>query len=156
MTPPADPQPAIAPAAIRSRVRDAVERAWRDAVAAGRLPALDDPAAAPAIEVERPANPAFGDLATNLAMKLARPLRRSPLEIAEALAEQLRGPAGEGLVAAADVARPGFLNLRITDAAYEAVVDGILAEPGGVGPDPRGQPARRQRRVRVGQPDRAR
>ena len=129
MTPPLDPQPAIAPAAIRSRVRDAVERAWRDAVAAGRLPALDDPAAAPAIEVERPANPDFGDVATNLAMKLARPLRRSPLDIAEALAEQLRGPAGEGLVATADVARQGFLNLRITDAAYDAVVDGILADP---------------------------
>ena len=32
-------------------------------------------------------------------------------------------------MAAADVARPGFLNLRITDAAYEAVVDGILADP---------------------------
>src|SRR6476659_5771310 len=128
VTPPADPLPAIAPPAIRSRVRDAVERAWRDAVAAGRLPELDDPATRPAIEVERPANPDFGDVATNLAMKLARPLRRSPLEIAEALAEQLRGPAGEGLVASAAVARPGFLNLRITDAAYEGVVNAILAD----------------------------
>ena len=114
-------------------MRDAVERGGADAVAAGRLPPLDDPAAAPAIEVERPANPAFGDLATNLAMKLARPLRRSPLEIAEALGRSSAGPAAEGLVASAEVARPGFLNLRLTDAAYEAVVDGDPRRPGAWG-----------------------
>ena len=46
------------------------------------------------VEVERPANPAFGDFATNLAMKLARPLRRPPLEIADAL-RQLQRHAGD-------------------------------------------------------------
>jgi len=110
-------------------VRAAVEHAWADAVAEGRIPALEDPAAAPAVEVERPANASFGDFATNLGMKLARPLRRSPMEIAEALAESLRGEAGAGLVAAAEVARPGFVNVRLTDAAYEGLVDGILAAP---------------------------
>jgi len=124
---PADP--VAAPAALRARVRGAVARAWADAVAAGRIPALEDASAAPAVEVERPANPAHGDFATNLAMKLARPLRRSPMDIAEALAESLRGEAGSGLVAAAEVARPGFLNVRLTDAAYEGLVDGILAAP---------------------------
>jgi arginyl-tRNA synthetase len=121
--------PVAAPGALRARVRAAVERAWSDAVAAGSLPALEDPAAAPGVEVERPANPAFGDFASNLAMKLARPLRRPPLAIAEALAEQLRGDAGAGLVAAADVAPPGFLNVRITDAALEELLAGILAAP---------------------------
>ena len=81
MTMPADP--VAAPTAIRARVRAAVELAWADAVAAGRLPALEDPTSTPAIEVERPANVTFGDFATNLAMKLARPMRRSPLDIAE-------------------------------------------------------------------------
>ena len=127
MSSPADP--VAAPAALRVRVRAAVARAWADAVAAGRIPALEDPAAAPAVEVERPANPAHGDFATNLGMKLARPLRRSPMDIAEALAESLRGEAGSGLVAAAEVARPGFLNVRLTEAAYEGLVDGILAAP---------------------------
>src|SRR6478752_901919 len=84
VTPAADP--ATAPEAIRSRVRAAVEAAWQAAVSAGSLPPVDDPAAAPVVEVERPANAAFGDEATNLAMKLARPLRRSPLDIAEQLA----------------------------------------------------------------------
>ena len=120
--------PAPAPA-IRARVSVAVARAWSDAVAAGALPVLEEGAAVPAIEIERPANATFGDFATNLAMKLARPLRRSPLDIAEAIAAQLRGAAGAGLIASADVARPGFLNVRVTDEAYAAVVDDVLASP---------------------------
>jgi arginyl-tRNA synthetase len=127
VTSPADP--VAAPVAIRARVRDAIARAWASAVADGRLPALEDPAAAPAVEVERPANPAFGDVASNLAMKLARPLRRSPLDIAEALATALRAGPDAGLFAAVDVARPGFLNLRVADGTLEALVDGILAAP---------------------------
>ncbi len=140
MTMPADP--VAAPAAIRARVRAAVERAWADAVAAGRLPALEDASSAPAIEVERPANATFGDFATNLAMKLARPMRRSPLDIAEALAESLRGEAGAGLVASAEVARPGFVNVRILDAAYEGLVDGVLAAPAAWGRIPAVNPRR--------------
>ncbi len=126
MTSTAEP---AAPAAIRFGVRAAIERAWRAAEASGALPDVADPAAAPAVEVERPANPSFGDFATNLAMKLARPLRRSPLEIAEALATALRTGQDAALFAAVDVARPGFLNLRVADVAYEALVAGILAAP---------------------------
>ncbi len=128
MTSPADAG-AAAPAAIRTLVRAAVEQAWADAVTAGRIPAVDDTAAAPEVEIERPSNAGFGDFASNLAMKLARPLRKSPLEIAEALADALRGSAGAGLVASAEVARPGFLNIRVADAAYEALVGGVLAAP---------------------------
>ena len=50
---------------------------------------------------------------------------------------------------------PGFLNLRLADAAFEAIVAGILARAGAVGPVPGREPPQRQRRVRVGQPDRA-
>ncbi len=139
---PSPTDPAASPVAMRARVRVAIERAWADAVAAGRLAAVEDPAAVPAIEVERPANAAFGDFATNLAMKLARPLRRSPLDIAETLAEALRGPAGAGLIATAEVARPGFVNVRIEDAAYEGLVDGILATPAAWGRIPAVNPRR--------------
>ena len=140
MTMPADH--VAAPTAIRARVRAAVELAWANAVAAGRLPALEDPTSAPAIEVERPANPTFGDFATNLAMKLARPMRRSPMDIAEALAEALRGEAGAGLVASAEVARPGFVNVRILDATYEGLVKGVLAQPAAWGRIPAVNPRR--------------
>ncbi len=103
---------------------------------------MEPGADSPIVEVERPANPAFGDLATNLAMKLARPLRRSPMEIAEALAVGLRSEAGAGLVASAEVARPGFVNLRVTDAAYESLIGGILADAAGWGRIPAVNPRR--------------
>ncbi|HTS15515.1 MAG TPA: hypothetical protein VMH24_07590, partial [Candidatus Sulfotelmatobacter sp.] len=61
-----------------------LDRAWRDAEAGGALPVVPD-AERPLIEVSHPADPAHGDLATNLALKLARPMRRPPLAIAEAL-----------------------------------------------------------------------
>ena len=115
-------------ASIRARVRSSVEQAWADAVAQGGLAAVEDPAAAPAVEIGRPANPAFGDLATNLAMKLAKPLRRSPMDVAEALAGTL-SEAGPGLVASAEAARPGFLNLRVADAAYERLIAAINEHP---------------------------
>ena len=126
-----NPAAASSQQAIRTLVRAAVAEAWSAAVAGGRLPAVEGESPSPEVEIERPAKPEFGDLATNLAMKLARPLRRAPLEIAETLATVLRegGGAGGGLVASAEVARPGFLNLRVSDRAYEDLVAGILAAP---------------------------
>ena len=123
----------------------------------GRAAAAGDrPDGVPRVEIERPANPAFGDLATNLAMKLARPLRRPPLEIAEVLAASLTAVGSdEELVASVEVARPGFLNLRVADAAYEGLIAGILANPEAWGRIPSVNPRSRQRRVRVGEPDRA-
>ena len=78
------------PAPLRSQVRAAFERAWAAAIESGALPPLPDDAPRPSIEVERPANPEHGDLASNLAMKLARPYQRSPLELATLLAGEAR------------------------------------------------------------------
>ena len=117
------------PAPIRTRVREAVEAAWERAIAAGALPPID-PADRPAVEVERPAKPEHGDFASNLAMKLARPYRQRPLDIATALAEALAAGTGpDSPVAHAEPAPPGFLNLRLTDAALEATIAGVLAAP---------------------------
>ncbi len=137
----ADPR-ATSPAAVRTLVRDAVTRAWSSAVAAGELARIAADQAAPDVEIERPANPAFGDLATNLAMKLARPLRRSPMEIAEALASHLRSASGAGVVASAEAARPGFVNVRIADPVYATLVGSILAEPAQWGRIPAVNPRR--------------
>ena len=62
---------------IRSRIHDLIEEAWAVATESGALPRVDAEAR-PDFEVERPANPDHGDLAANLALKLARPMRRSP------------------------------------------------------------------------------
>ena len=83
--------------------------------------------------MERPANADHGDLATNLAMRLARPYRMAPLAIATVLAEHLTREASEAGTASpiesTEVAPPGFLNLRLRGDAYAAIVDGINASP---------------------------
>ncbi|WP_182084638.1 arginine--tRNA ligase [Aureimonas sp. ME7] len=62
------------------------------------------------IGVEPPRDPSHGDLATNAAMVLAKPLGTKPRELAEAFAEALRADAD---VASVDVAGPGFINLKL-------------------------------------------
>jgi arginyl-tRNA synthetase len=120
---------------IRSGARAAIERAWRRAVDSGSLPASADGSTAdlPAVEVERPAHPEHGDLASNLAMRLARPYRRAPLQIAEAMAAEINREASDHPtdtpIAAAEVAAPGFMNLRLADHALESVVARVLAYP---------------------------
>ena len=114
---------------IRDLAGNAIERAWASAIAAGTLPPLPDDAAAPEVEVERPASEEHGDLATNLAMKLARPYRMSPLAIATALADELMNDSGADLFASATVAAPGFVNLRLAESALEDVVGDVLAAP---------------------------
>jgi arginyl-tRNA synthetase len=116
---------------IRTRVRQAIAEAMAAAGLAG------DGAVAPGdIEVERPARAEHGDLATNIALKQARPLRRPPLEIAAALRDALlvgSGRPASDLLAEVDVAAPGFLNMRISDTALAATVAAILDRPGAWG-----------------------
>src|SRR5690242_20004279 len=103
-----DAAPSPAPP-IRTLVRTAVAEAWDRAIAAGALPPLDA-AARPPVEVERPANVDHGDFATSIALKLARPYRRAPLQIAEAFAlalEDATTPDGLPFFASVTVAPPG-------------------------------------------------
>ncbi|CAN5814927.1 arginine--tRNA ligase [soil metagenome] len=113
---------------LRSLIREAVRAAWQRAEGDGALPALPDGADAPPVELTRPQNQEHGDLATNLAMKLARPLRRPPLQIAGALVDALRagGSMGDaGPILSADMAAPGFVNLRLAPATLENSLDGV-------------------------------
>ncbi|MFN8621954.1 MAG: arginine--tRNA ligase [Chloroflexota bacterium] len=107
---------------LRHQARQAVERAWVEAVRTEVLPPIAADTDTPPVEIAIPANPEHGDLASNLAMKLARPLRRPPLAIAEALAAALRAQPGSP-IGEVSVAAPGFLNLRIAPAAVEASLD---------------------------------
>jgi arginyl-tRNA synthetase len=91
-------------------VSAAVLAAIRAAVAAGEL-AVDVPAD---VTVERPKNKEHGDYATNTALQLAKPAGRPPREVAEILAGHLREQPG---IDGVDVAGPGFLNLRLDQAA---------------------------------------
>jgi arginyl-tRNA synthetase len=75
------------------------------------------------IAVEPPRDPAHGDLSTNAAMVLAKPAGKNPRDLAQQLAERLRQHAE---IVSADVAGPGFLNLRLVDAFWHARLAEIL------------------------------
>lgn len=77
--------------------------------------------------LERPRDPAFGDWATNLAMTLAKPLGRKPRELAEALIAALDQPS-VGIVSA-EIAGPGFVNIRLDPGFQARGLLQILAAP---------------------------
>ncbi|WP_028479161.1 arginine--tRNA ligase [Nocardia sp. CNY236] len=84
-----------------------------------------DPAVLPDdVTVERPRNPEHGDYATNVAMQVAKRAGTKPRELATWLAAALAGADG---VAAAEVAGPGFLNIRLAAAAQGAILERVLA-----------------------------
>jgi arginyl-tRNA synthetase len=76
------------------------------------------------VTVERPRNPEHGDYATNVALQVAKRVGMPPRELAQALADRLVQADG---VASADVAGPGFLNLRLAADAQGALVGQVLA-----------------------------
>ncbi|MBU6187995.1 MAG: arginine--tRNA ligase [Betaproteobacteria bacterium] len=87
------------------------------------------PESLPVVELDRPRQADHGDLACNLAMQLARPLKQPPRKIAEALAQAVQAAdaaSPQPLLAAVDVAGPGFINLRLAPAARRAVVARVL------------------------------
>jgi arginyl-tRNA synthetase len=136
--------PRSRPPTLRDAVREAASKAWRLATADGTLPAVVAEAAIE-VEVDRPANPEHGDFSTNLALRLARPLRLAPPAIAAALAAALRAEGEEtpgSVIASVTTAGPGFVNLTVREAAVANVVDRALADPGAWGRRPAGPKAR--------------
>jgi len=77
------------------------------------------------VAVEPPRDAAHGDMATNAAMVLAKPAGVKPREIAEALAARLMA---DPRIETAEVAGPGFLNLRLSVATWQGVIADVLAE----------------------------
>ncbi|KZY47533.1 arginine--tRNA ligase [Roseovarius sp. HI0049] len=103
---------------IRSLVLDALQAMQ----AAGELPAGLDTAN---VTVEPPRDAAHGDMATNAAMVLAKPAGMKPRDIAGSLAERL---SGEDWIESAEVAGPGFLNLRLSASVWQGVIGKALRE----------------------------
>ena len=95
---------------ILDRVRDA---------SAAVAPGLDQSR----VTVEPPRDPSNGDIATNVAMVLAKEAGKKPRELAEPIAEKLRA---DTLIAKVDVAGPGFINLSLKADAWIAALRGAL------------------------------
>lgn len=92
------------------------------AALAAAVPGLPEDAVA-RVEVTPTRDPAHGDMATNAALVVAKPARRKPAEIAAALVAAL---ADDALVAGAEAAGPGFVNLRLHASAWTAQVPVVL------------------------------
>jgi arginyl-tRNA synthetase len=88
------------------------------------------------VAVEPPRDAAHGDMATNAAMVLAKPAGVKPREIAEALAAHLLN---DDRIAAAEVAGPGFLNLRLAPSVWQGIVATALAQSNDFGRSAMGQ-----------------
>lgn len=83
----------------------------------------------PNVVLERPRDPSHGDVACNIAMQLAKALKTNPRELATRLvAALLAEPGAAGLVESADVAGPGFINLRVAAGAKQSVVRTVLEQ----------------------------
>ncbi len=114
---------------LRSQVRDAVEAAWQ--IARTELTPADGAPAAEPVTIERPADAARGDFASATALRLAKPYRRAPLQLAQAIAAHVVTTATDpnSPIASVEVAPPGFLNIRLSDGVLAAATGRILADP---------------------------
>ena len=88
------------------------------------------------VTTEPPRDPLHGDMATNAAMVLAKPAKSKPRDIAEALAAKLRA---DDRIASAEVAGPGFLNLRLAPVVWQGLPGAILRDGTAYGRSDMGQ-----------------
>ena len=95
------------------------------------LRALGFDATGVTVSVERPREAAHGDIATPVAMSLAKLLKKNPMEIAERIASSLR--VGNDVVASVEAARPGFINFRLAAPVLEETVREVLRTGDGYG-----------------------
>jgi arginyl-tRNA synthetase len=112
---------------LHGQIRQLVEQAISALRDAGTLPAE---LAAPDFVVERPKDRAHGDFSTNAAMLLARPAKSNPRALAQALVDAL--PANDD-IASIEIAGPGFLNFRLTPAAWQRQLRAVHEQAAGYG-----------------------
>jgi len=95
-----------------------LDRRIRAALAAAGLPEADP-------DLEKPKQADHGDWATTVALRLAKPAKRNPREIAQLVVDHLEVPE---VVDAVSIAGPGFVNLRFAHRYHEDLVRRVLAE----------------------------
>ena len=102
-------------------MRDYLARQIKEALETmGDVPAGFEP------EFQQPANPDHGDLSTNVALQLARPLKRAPRQVAEDLVARLRFDPRR--ITSAEIAGPGFINFRFSEHFLSDALTDILRQ----------------------------
>ena len=112
---------------LYTRFADRIGAILGELEAAGDLPAGIDRRN---VAVEPPRDPAHGDLATNAAMVLAKPAGKNPRALAELIVPKLQALPE---IASAEVAGPGFINVRLTDSSWRDELAEILVSGDGYG-----------------------
>lgn len=116
---------------VRGMLKELIASAVQEAQQQGVLP----PVPTPEVTVENPQNPEHGDYASNIALKMSRAIRMDPMAVALALANQM---AGVDFLSAVDVARPGFLNFKLSPEWVASQVDRVLEQGESYGSVPMG------------------
>jgi arginyl-tRNA synthetase len=106
---------------MKEQLSELIARALDGLADAGTLPADLEPR----IQLERTRDPAHGDLASNIALTLAKQAGMPPRELAEKICETL--PTSD-LLQKTEIAGPGFINFFLTDASSADVVNRILEQ----------------------------
>lgn len=78
--------------------------------------------------LEVPKQASFGDFSLNIAMSMAKELKRPPREVAAELVEKITGLDKDKIFTKIEIAGPGYINLFINDSVIRAALDGILKE----------------------------
>ncbi|MDJ0753274.1 MAG: arginine--tRNA ligase [Ardenticatenaceae bacterium] len=106
---------------VRQKLTQHIEKSIRQLQEQGELPAFS----LPEIDLERPQREEHGDLAANIALKLAKPAQKAPLEIAWLITQNIELP---GEIASVSAAPPGFLNFQLADGYLQKSILSILEE----------------------------
>lgn len=106
---------------MKEELSQLIQQALDTLVAEGQLPA----ATRPDIAIDRTRDPSHGDLASNVALTLARTAGKNPRELAGMICAALPSA---GFVSKTEIAGPGFINFFLTSDSSQAVIGRVLAE----------------------------
>lgn len=109
-------------------VRDAVAARFTKALEACEAQQLWPVEARPQVLFERPRQDAHGDLATNVAMTLAKVARKPPRQVADAIVAALAVGEGDDVFTAVEIAGPGFINVRLNKGLYWRDLEAAVAQ----------------------------
>ncbi|HEY6476149.1 MAG TPA: arginine--tRNA ligase, partial [Polyangia bacterium] len=110
------------PFSARETVREILSQAVNELAAEGVVGTVQ----AASVAVERTKRPEHGDFASNVALTLAKPAGKQPRAVAEAIVARLP-LGGQSPLAEATVAGPGFINVRLSPAFWQAALGEMLA-----------------------------
>ena len=117
---------------MKDQIADLIRTALNTLIDNGLLPSEIEPR----ITIDRTKDKSHGDLASNIAMTLAKAAKRPPRDIAQAIIEAL--PANDA-IAKAEIAGPGFINFFLDEATASAVISNILEQGQNFGRNNNGQ-----------------